>query len=129
MNESRYKQCGVASHFSTFSIEKSFLTDPLNINNAIYTKYNAINDVTDIIKKYIKHLSIKKMSNKDLTTNRSVGGEIPVEILRKNEFAFECLKNCMNNSTEEIGIFSESLKLGNITLIFEKDDHLDMSNY
>ena len=39
------------------------------------------------------------------------------------------MKNCINNSTEETGIFPSSLKLGNITPIFERDDPLDKSNY
>ena len=39
------------------------------------------------------------------------------------------MKNYINHSIEETGIFPSSLKLGNITPIFKKDDHLDKSNY
>ena len=39
------------------------------------------------------------------------------------------MKNGINHSVEETVIFSSSLKLGNITPIFKKDDHLDKSNY
>ena len=39
------------------------------------------------------------------------------------------MKNCINHSIEETGIFPSSLKLGNITPIFKKDDPLDKSNY
>ena len=66
---------------------------------------------------------------KDLKINKSVGGEIPIQIFKESEFTFECLKNCINHSIEETGIFPSSLKLGNITPIFKKDDPLDKSNY
>ena len=39
------------------------------------------------------------------------------------------MKNFVNHSIEETGIFPSSLKLGNITPIFKKDDPLDKSNY
>ena len=39
------------------------------------------------------------------------------------------MKNFVNHSIEETGIFPSSLKLGNITPIFKKDDALDKSNY
>ena len=74
---------------------------------------------TDEVKKIIK----------DLKTNKSVGGEIPIQILKESKFTFECLKNCINHSIEETAIFPSSLKLGNITPIFTKDDPLDKSNY
>ena len=105
----------------------------------------------DIIKKYINNTSIKNVKKKyknmknfsfrpvttdevkkvikDLTTNKSVGGEIPIQILKGSEFTFECLKNCINHSIEETGIFPSSLKLGDKTPIFKKDDSFDKSNY
>ena len=116
-----------------------------------YSVINHRNNVKDIIKKYINHPSIKNIKKKykninkfsfrpvttdevkkvikDLTTNKSVGGEIPIQISNEKEFTFECLKNCINHSTEETGIFPSSLKLGDITHIFKKDDPLDKSNY
>ena len=109
------------------------------------------NNVNDIIKKHINHPSIKNIKKKykninkfsfrpvttdevkkvikDLKTNKSVSGEIPIQILKESEFTFECLKNCINHSIEETRIFPSSLKLGNITPIFKKDDPLDKSNY
>ena len=96
----------------------------------------------DIIKKYINNTSIKNVKKKyknmknfsfrpvttdevkkvikDLTTNKSVGGEIPIQILKGSEFTFECLKNCINHSIEETEILHSSLKLGNITPIFKR---------
>ena len=38
------------------------------------------------------------------------------------------MKNCINHSIEETGIFPSSLKLGNITPIFKKGDPLNKSN-
>ena len=38
------------------------------------------------------------------------------------------MKNYINHSIEETGIFPSSLKFGNITPIFKKDDPLDKSN-
>ena len=49
--------------------------------------------------------------------------------MKESEFTFECLKNCINHLIEETGIFHSTLKLGNITPIFKKDDPLDKSNY
>ena len=76
---------------------------------------NHTNNVNDIIKKYIKYPSIKNIKKKyeninkfsflpvttneakkiikDLKTNKSVGGEIPIQILKESQFTFECLKN------------------------------------
>ena len=39
------------------------------------------------------------------------------------------MKNRINHSVEETGIFPSSLKLANITPIFKKNDPLDKSNY
>ena len=66
---------------------------------------------------------------KDLKTDKSAGGEIPTQILKESEFTFECLKNCINHSIKETGTFPSSLKSGNITPIFKKDDPLDKPNY
>ena len=66
-----------------------------------------------------------KKATKDLKPNKSLGAEIPIQILQESEF----LKNCINHSIEEAGIFSSSLKLGKITPIFKKDDPLNKSNY
>ena len=48
---------------------------------------------TDEVKKVIK----------DLKTNKSEGGEIPIQILKESEFTFECLKNRINHLIEETG--------------------------
>ena len=62
---------------------------------------------------------------KDLKTNKSVRGEIPTQILKESEFTFETLKNCINQSLKTTGESPGSLKLGNLTTIYKKDDPLD----
>ena len=66
---------------------------------------------------------------KDLKTNKSVGGEILTQTLKESEFTFKTLKNCINQSLKTTGEFPGSLKLGNLTPIYKKDDPLDKSNY
>ena len=63
-----------------------------------------------------------------MKNNKSVGGEIPIQILKESEFTFEILTDCINRSIET-GCFPDSLKEANITSIFEKDDPFDKSNY
>ena len=108
-------------------------------------------DLNYIVNKYRNHPSIKTIKEnfpnvkkfafqlvstedvkkviKDLKTNKSVGGEIPTQILKESEFTFETLKNCINQSLKTTGEFPGSLKLGNLTPIYKKDDPLDKSNY
>ena len=64
-----------------------------------------------------------------MKTNKSVGEEIPTQILKESGFTFACLRNCITQTIKETGIFHASLKLGNITSTFKKDDLLDKSNY
>ena len=110
----------------------------IEITLKISKKYSNHPSTKDIKNKYknIKKFSFRPVTKdevkkviKDLKTNKSVGGEIPIQILKEREFTFECLKNWINHSIEETGIFPSSLKLGNITPIFKKDDALDKSNY
>ena len=63
-----------------------------------------------------------------LKNNKSVGGEIPIQILKESEFTFEKLINCINKSIET-GYFPDSLKEVNITSIYKIDDPLDKSSY
>ena len=116
-----------------------------------YSVINHRNNVRYIIKKYInlpsitnikkRYRNIKKFSFcpvttdeikkviKDVKTNKYVGGEIPIQILKESEYTFECLTNCINHSSEETAFFPSSLKLGNITPTFKKDDPIDKSDY
>ena len=106
--------------------------------------------IENIIKRYKNHPSIRNIKAnfnsvcifsfqpvcvddvktviQDLKNNKSVGGEIPIQILKESEFTFETLTNCINKSIET-GYFPDSLKEANITPIFKKDGPLDKSNY
>ena len=97
-----------------------------------YSRIIHRNNVKDIIKKYSNHPSIKNIKKKyknikkfsfrpvttdevkkvikDLKTNKSVGGEIPIQILKESEFTFQYLKNCINHSIET-GIFPSKFKV------------------
>ena len=102
--------------------------------------------IDNIIKRYKNHPSIKNIKAKfnsfrsfsfqplmeevktvvrDMENNKSVGGEIPIQIFKESEFTFEILTNCINKS---IGCFPDSFKEANITPIFKRDDPLDKSN-
>ena len=106
--------------------------------------------IENIIKRYKNHPSIKNIKAKfnsfhsfsfppvsleevktvirDMKNNKSVRGEIPIQILKGHEFTFEILINCINKPIET-GSFLNSLKEANITPIFQKDDPLDKSYY
>ena len=108
-------------------------------------------DLNYIINKYRNHPSIKTIKEnfpnfkkfdvqlistedvkkviKDLKTNKSVGGEIPAQILKESEFIFETLKNCLNQSLKTTGEFPGSLKLGNLAPTYKKDNPLGKANY
>ena len=68
-----------------------------------------------------------KTVTQDLKDNKSVAGEIPIQILKESEFTFEILTNCISKCIET-GCFLDSLKEVNISPIFKKDDLLDKSN-
>ena len=63
-----------------------------------------------------------------MKNNKSVGGNILIQILKESEFTFEVWTNCIDKSLKT-GCFLDSLKNGNINPIFKKDDPLDKSNY
>ena len=137
---------------NTFNDYFGSVTENLNLehwdeDSNSYSGINHRNNVKDIIKKYSNHPSIKNIKKKyknikkfsfrpvttdevkkvikDLKTNKSTGGEIPIQILNESKFTFECLNNCTNHYIEETATFTSSLKLGNITPVFKKDDSLD----
>ena len=105
-------------------------------------------DLNYIVNKYRNHPSIKTIKEnfpnvkkfafqlvstedvkKIINTNKSAGGEIPTQILKESEFTFETLENCINQSLKTTGEFPGSLKLGNLTSTYKKDNVLDKSNY
>ena len=86
-----------------FSITSKFLSQPASAN-----------DVKQVIK--------------DLKSKKSVGGDIPTNILKECKFAFSVLANCIDKSFET-GTFPDCFREANVTLIFKKDYPLDKENY
>ena len=69
-----------------------------------------------------------KVVIRDMKNNKSVDSKIPIQILKKSEFTFEILTNCINKCIET-SCFLDSLNEANITPFFKKDTRLDKSNY
>ena len=65
---------------------------------------------------------------KDLKSNKSIGVDIPTNIVKECNFTFSVLANCINKSFEN-GAFPYCLKEGKVIPIFKKDDPLDKENY
>ena len=74
----------------------------------------SVNDVKQVIK--------------NLKSNKSVGTDIPTNMLREYNFTFSVLAECINESFEN-GAFPDCLKEANIPPIFKKADPLDKENY
>ena len=64
----------------------------------------------------------------DLKNNKTVGGDIPLKLLKECDFTNEKLTHCINNSIRE-GLFPDFLKRANITPVRKKNDPLDKENY
>ena len=65
---------------------------------------------------------------KDLQNNKAAGGEIPLNFLKKSNFKFEELTECVHYTLKN-GTFPYSLKNANITPVYKKDDPTDKVNY
>ena len=112
--------------------------------------YTSDDDIDKILIRFVNHPSIKTIKQnfnitskfsfqpasvndvkqviKDLKSNQSVGGDIPINILKECNFTFSVLADCINTSFEN-GAFPDCLKEANVTPIFKKDDSLDKENY
>lgn len=77
-----------------------------------------LNSVLSFSFQLVSVYDVSKFVIWDLKNNKSVSGEIPVEILT----------NCINKSIE-IACFSDSRKKANINSVFKIYDLLDKSNY
>ena len=69
---------------------------------------------------------IKDLQN--LQTFTTSGGEIPLNILKKSNFTFDELTECVNYTLKN-GKFPDSLENANITPHHKKDDPTDKVNY
>ena len=64
----------------------------------------------------------------DLSSNKSIGGDILANLLKECNFAFSVLADCINKSFKT-RIFPDCLKEANVTPIFKKDDPLEKKSY
>ena len=99
--------------------------------------------LTNVINKYKSHPSIKKTKSnytikqrfsfkpvtvedienvaKNTSTNKVIGNEIPLNVLKQSGFTSVMLRDCINDSLLK-GSFPDSLKLGNITPAHKNDE-------
>ena len=65
---------------------------------------------------------------KNIPTNKATRGEIPLNVSKQSIFTSEMSKDCINDSLLK-GIFLDSLKTGNKTQVYKKDEPTDKENY
>ena len=64
---------------------------------------------------------------KDVQKNKATGGKVPLNILKKSNFTFNELTECVNYNLKN-GKFLDSLKNANVTRFHRKDDPTDKVN-
>ena len=72
-------------------------------------------------------LHTMKEVTEGLSSNMATAGEIPIKILKENEFTFEYLSFCVNEAISS-GKFPDS-KLSNIVPVHKKNKTTDKCNY
>ena len=65
---------------------------------------------------------------KNLQNNKATVGKIPLNILKKSNFTFDELTECVNYVLKN-GKFPDSLKYANITPVYKKGNSTDKVNY
>ena len=67
-------------------------------------------------------VSIKDVQNviKNIPSNKALGGDIPIQILKQFGFSYEILTDCINDAINK-GVFPHSLKKANITPAHKND--------
>ena len=85
-----------------------------------------LNRILEFLKISFRPISEDEIKNmiKDLKNSKSVGGEIPIKILKECEFTFEILTKCVSRSFAK-GEFPDCLKQAKVSPIFKKDDPLE----
>ena len=144
-----FKNKGIANTFNEYF---GSIVESLDLN--VWTEsscnvpppYTSDDDIDNILIKFANHPSIKTIKQnfditskfsfqpvsvndvkqviKDLKSKKSVGEDIPTNILKECDFTFSTLAGCINKSFEN-GAFPDCLKEANVTPIFKKDDPLD----
>ena len=106
--------------------------------------------LTKIIKKFKNHPSIVKIKNKyliqeqfsfqgvsvkvienvikNILSNKALGGDVPIQILKQFGFNYQILTDCINDAINK-DVFPDSLKIAKITPAHKKDEPTDKENY
>ena len=103
----------------------------------IIKKFKNHSSIVKIKSKYLipekfsfQSVSVKDVENvvKNISSNKSSGVDIPIQILKQSGFTYQILTDCINDATNK-GVFPDSLKIANITPAHKKDDPTDRENY
>ena len=72
-------------------------------------------------------VSVKDVENviKNISSNKTSGGDIPLQILKQSKFTYQILTDCINDAINK-GVFTDSLEIVNITPTHKKDEATDM---
>ena len=97
------------AHPSTVKIEEHF-----KINTTFSFSPTSKDEIVTIIK--------------DLQNKKAAGGQTPLNILKKSNFIFDELAECVNNTLKNEK-FPHWLKNANVTPVYKKDDLTDKVNY
>ena len=75
-------------------------------------------------------VSVKDVENiiKNIPSNKSSGGDVPVQILKQSGFTYQILTDCINDAINK-GVFPDSLKIANITPAHKKDEPTNKEKY
>ena len=76
---------------------------------------------------FYAQLKLKNVINR-LPQNKSVSGDIPLNVLRNCEFTYSCLTECINEALRN-SKYPESLKLSDIIPVYKNKDPTDKSNF
>ena len=127
------------------------VTESLNLFNWAAEPYNQAKDSVERIVQRFSHqpsiikikqnikilkkisftpLAVETMKNiiYGLPQNKSVSGNIPLNVLRCSEFTFSYLTECINEVLRN-SKYPESLKLSDIVPFYKKKDPTDKSNF
>ena len=74
--------------------------------------------------------SVKDVENviKNIPSNKASGGDTPIQILKQSGFTYQILTDCINNAIHK-SLFSDSLKIANITPVHKKNVPANKENY
>ena len=115
--------------FNDLSLSPTMGSDRIDNITKRYKNYHSIENIKAKFKSFRSFsfhpvcMEEVKTVFRDMKNNKSVGGEIPIQTLKENEFSFEILTNCINKSIET-SCFPDSVKKVDITLFLKRMIHL-----